>query len=285
MVLSQGSSSSCAATSVRTIRMQIAATDPMTMAFFCCCSGSERAASAMTTALSPDNRMLTQMIWISAIQKAALVTSMRPHSMPAKCRRKRRLAGRARDATTVWYDASLLQKKTAAPPDATGDGARWRRCCLQDGLQQLAHLRRVARRTDAAGLHDLELGIGRVGAARNQGAGVPHALARRRGDAGDEADHGLFHVVLGPLRGVDFVRPANLADHDDGVGVGVLVEHLEHIDVLQAVDGIAADAHGTGLAQAKLGDLCHGFIGQRAGTADDADAALAVDVAGHDADL
>ena len=114
---------------------------------------------------------------------------------------------------------------------------------------------------------------------------MAHALARRCGDASDEADHRFLHVVLGPARGVHFVRSADLADHDDGVGVGIVVEHLQHVDVLQAVDGVAPDADGGGLAQAQVGDLCNGLIGQRAGTRHDADAALAVDVTRHDADL
>jgi hypothetical protein len=46
------------------------------MAFFCCSAARLRAASAMTTALSPDSRMLTQMIFSSAMKKAALSRSM-----------------------------------------------------------------------------------------------------------------------------------------------------------------------------------------------------------------
>src|SRR5690606_13316852 len=138
---------------------------------------------------------------------------------------------------------------------------------------------------DAAGFHDLKLGVGGVGPTRDERAGVAHALARRRRNTGDEADHGFLHVVFGPLGGIHLVRAADFADHDDRIGIGIVVEQLEHVDVLQAVDGVAADAHGAGLAQAELGDLRHGFVRERARATDDADAALAVDVAGHDADL
>ena len=48
----------------------IAAADPQKMACFCWRGGSERAASAMTTALSPDRMMLTPMIFSRPIQKA-----------------------------------------------------------------------------------------------------------------------------------------------------------------------------------------------------------------------
>src|ERR1051326_5426177 len=59
---------------VRITRKMIAATEPQMMACFCWWAGSERAASAITTALSPDNRMLTTMIWPSPIQNTGLET-------------------------------------------------------------------------------------------------------------------------------------------------------------------------------------------------------------------
>src|SRR5690606_36671820 len=147
------------------------------------------------------------------------------------------------------------------------------------------HLRWIAGHGDAAGLHDFQLLLRGALAARNDGARMPHALARRGGDAGDEADHGLSHVVLDPARGVLLVGAADLADHDDGIGVGVVVEHLHDVDVLQAVHRVAADADGRRLADAKLGELAHRLVGERARARDDAHAPLLVDVARHDADL
>jgi hypothetical protein len=152
-------------------------------------------------------------------------------------------------------------------------------------LQQLGHLRRVARDLEAALLHDRQLGIGGVGAAGDQRAGMAHALAGGAVTPAMKPDDRLLHVVLAPARGFGLVGAADLADHDDGVGFRIVVEGLHHVDVLQAVDRVAADADRAGLAQADLGELRHGFIGERAGARDDADAALAVDVAGHDADL
>ncbi len=67
---------------------------------------------------------------------------------------------------------------------------------------------------------------------------------------------------------------------------GSSLNRLHHVDVLQAVDRVATDADGARLAEADLGEL-----GRRLRTVsvperlDDADAALAVDVARHDADL
>ncbi len=52
-----------------------------------------------------------------------------------------------------------------------------------------------------------------------------------------------------------------------------------------ADDGVAADADAGGLADAEFGELVDGFVGERAAAADDADVALLVNAAGHDADF
>src|SRR5699024_6662120 len=82
-----------------------------------------------------------------------------------------------------------------------------------------------------------------------------------------------------------FVRAADFADHDDGIGIRIFVEHLEDVHVLEPVDGIATNAHGRRLPQPEFGDLGNGFISERARTADYTNAALAVNMTGHDADL
>ncbi len=155
----------------------------------------------------------------------------------------------------------------------------------QDLLEKFAHFRRIARHGKATFLHDGELGIGRVGPAGDQCPGMAHALARRRGDARDEADHRLFHVGFAPARGFGFVRAADLADHDDRIGIGVVVERPHDVDVLETVDRVATDAHRAALAQPEFGDLRHRLVSERARARDDADATLAVNVSGHDADL
>ena len=130
-----------------------------------------------------------------------------------------------------------------------------------------------------------ELFLRRALAAGDDRARVSHPLARRRGHARDEADDRLFHVVLRPQRGGLLVAAADLADHHHGVGVRIVVEQLEHVDVLQAVDRVAADADRGRLPEAELGELPDRFVGERSRARHDADAALLVDVAGHDADL
>src|SRR5882672_3479762 len=155
----------------------------------------------------------------------------------------------------------------------------------QHGLEQLAHLAGIFRRLDPAFLHHCELFLRRALAAGDDGTGVAHALAGRRGDAGNETDHGFFHVGLDPARGVLFIGPADLAHHDHRVGLGIVVEQLQHLDMLHAVHRVAADAHARGLAKPQLHQLADRFVSERARARHHADAALLVDVAGHDADL
>src|SRR5688500_1400366 len=59
--------------------------------------------------------------------------------------------------------------------------------------EQLPDVRGIARDVDAAVLHHGQLRFRRAQSARNDGARMAHALARRRAGACDEADHGLAH--------------------------------------------------------------------------------------------
>src|SRR5678815_4220412 len=156
---------------------------------------------------------------------------------------------------------------------------------LQHGLQQLTHVRRVTRDLDPALFHDGELFVRRTFAAGNNRARVAHAFARRRGNARDEADHGLLHVRLDPACAVLFVRTADFADHDDRFGIRIVVEHFHDVDVLQPVDRVAADADARRLAEPLLAQLADRFIGERARPRYHADRPFFVDMAEHDADL
>src|SRR5215217_4128014 len=160
---------------------------------------------------------------------------------------------------------------------------------LQNFGQGLAEPCRRWRHRDARRFHGGNLRLGVTLAARNDGAGMAHAAARRRGASGDEADHRFLAAALGlvdeELRGVFFPRAADLADHHDRLGGLVGEQHLQHIDELCALHRVAADADRRGLAEAFAGGLENGFIGQRAGTRHDADLARLENVARHDADL
>src|SRR5437660_302570 len=114
---------------------------------------------------------------------------------------------------------------------------------------------------------------------------MAHAASRRSGLPGDETDDRLLHVGLDPFGGALFGVAADFADQNNGVRVRIVVEKLDGVEKCRANDGIAADADARGLADAELRQLMDGFVGERAAAADDADVALLVDAAGHDADF
>ena len=95
---------------------------------------------------------------------------------------------------------------------------------------------------------------------------------------------GFLAVRFDPSRGFDFGVTADFADHDDAVGLGIVVEHLDHIEVRRAVDRIAANADAGGLADVLRRELKHRFVGQRAGARDHADVAPLVNITGRNAD-
>ena len=116
----------------------------------------------------------------------------------------------------------------------------------------------------AGGLEGHLLRLGRAGRAGDDRAGVAHGLAGRGGEAGDVADHRLGDVGLDevgrPLLGV----AADLADHHDRVGVRVVLERGQRVDVRGADDRVAADADARG--EADVAQLVHHLVGQRAAT-------------------
>src|SRR6202000_638326 len=101
----------------------------------------------------------------------------------------------------------------------------------------------------------------------------------------DELPPRLLDVFADEFGRFFFRAAADFADHDDAFGLRIVLEQLQAVDEVQAVDRVAADADAGGLAQAFVGGLEHGFIGQRARTRHDADLARLVDMTGHDADL
>ena len=103
---------------------------------------------------------------------------------------------------------------------------------LQHRFEQTRHLRRITSHRDAAGLHDVELGFRGISTPRNERTSSTHALSCWGWHAGNETDHGFFHIVFNPIRCVGFVWPTDLTDHDDGIGIGIVIEHLHDVDVL-----------------------------------------------------
>ena len=122
-------------------------------------------------------------------------------------------------------------------------------------------------------------------AAGNDGAGMPHALSWRCHAAGDEGSDRLLHIVMDPFRSLFLRRTTDLADHEDRLGIRVVIEKLQCIDEVRAFDRVAADADRTRLSDACMGQLEGRFVSQRAGTGNHAHVAFFIDLSGDDADI
>ena len=152
---------------------------------------------------------------------------------------------------------------------------------LQDLPHQLGGLGGRLADLDADGLEGLLLGRGGAGRARDDRAGVAHGLALGGGEARDVADDRLGDVVLDVVGGTLLGVAADLADHHDRIGLRVLLEGLEAVDVRRADDRVAADADRG--REAEVAQLEHHLVGQRARLGHQPDAAALGDVGGDDA--
>ncbi len=123
-------------------------------------------------------------------------------------------------------------------------------------------------------------------AAGDDGARVSHTFARRRLTAGDERGDGLFgHVLFDPFRGFFFRGAADLADEEDGVGLGVVFESFQDVDEVHILDGVPADADGGRLTDARVRKLERRLIGEGAGARDEADVTGLADAGRRDAEF
>ena len=152
---------------------------------------------------------------------------------------------------------------------------------LHDLAHQLGGRGRRLADLDADGLERFLLRLRGAGGAGHDRAGVAHRLALGGGEARDVADDRLGDVLLDVRRRALFGVAADLADHHDRVGLRVVLERLEAVDVGGADDRVAADAHGRG--EAEVAQFVHHLVGQRAGLGDQADAAGLGDVRRDDA--
>src|SRR5829696_2690486 len=150
-----------------------------------------------------------------------------------------------------------------------------------DLADQPGGLARRAADSHPGGLERLLLGLGGAGGAGDDRAGVTHRLALRRGEARHIPDHRLGdvrpHEVGGPLLGV----PADLADHDDRIGLRVVLERREAVDVGGPDHRVAADPDRR--READVAQLVHHLVRQRARLGDQPDPSGAGDVGGDDA--
>src|SRR3990167_1179574 len=178
------------------------------------------------------------------------------------------VAGAAGRVPTV---GGLRQVRVASSPEHPGDGG--------------AHVGRAPDQRRPRGLERLHLLRGGPLPAGDDGTRVPHPAAGRRRLATDERDDRLLDMGVDEGRRLLLRRPADLADHHDRPGGRVVVEQVEHVDEVRAVDGIAADPDARGLPDAAARELADDLVRERPAARDDADGAGRVDVARHDADL
>ena len=112
---------------------------------------------------------------------------------------------------------------------------------------------------------------------------MAHLLAFGGGETGDVGDDRLGHVLLGPCGGVLFGESADLADHHDGLGVGVGFECLQRLQQRRADDRIAAGPEARG--EPDVGQLAHELVGEGAGLGNQSKRTAPDDAVGDDAQV
>lgn len=138
---------------------------------------------------------------------------------------------------------------------------------------------------DAGGGHSFHFFFRRAFAAGDDRAGMTHPASRRRGLAADESNDGLFDMGLDVFGGFFFGAASDFTNHNNGVGIRVVVEQLDGVFLRRADNRIAADANAGGLADPQAGQLADSFIRQCAAALNDPDPALKMNAGGHNADF
>src|SRR3954452_23955835 len=185
-------------------------------------------------------------------------------------RGSRRSVSRRRGAPFAASDGATMRRRTTGR-ELAGD----------DLAHQSSRLRWRLADADADGFERLLLRRGRTARAGDDGSRVTHGLALWCREPGDVPDHGLGDVGLDELGSALLGIATDLADHDDGVGLRVVLEGAQTVDVRRADDGVAADAD-TG-RETDVAELVHHLVGQGARLADQAEAARLRDVSRNDA--
>lgn len=140
---------------------------------------------------------------------------------------------------------------------------------------------------DASGLERGDLVSGTTLASSNDCTSVAHATAWWGSLSSNEAHSGKVAVVVlaKPFGSFFFGLSADLANHDDTLGLGIVNELCQYIDEVGAVEGVSSDSDDGRLSQALCGSLVDGLVGEGARAADNTNFTLGVDVAWHDSNL
>ena len=101
---------------------------------------------------------------------------------------------------------------------------------LVDAKQRVGDLGRVACDRHACVFHGGKLSLGGAGTTcRNNRSGVAHGTSLGRGSSCDEASDWFFNILLYVGTGFFLGATTDFADHDNGVGIRVFVEHAHRI--------------------------------------------------------
>jgi len=85
---------------------------------------------------------------------------------------------------------------------------------------------------------------------------------------GNEANDGLGAVGRDPLSSLLLSRTSNLSNHDDSLGLGVVLEPLQAVDKVGSVERIASNSDASRLAEANGGSLVNSLISERSRAGD-----------------
>src|SRR5919201_1252802 len=122
-------------------------------------------------------------------------------------------------ASEVVPGSRLATPRAVLPGRMLRSGAR-----AGDLGRQERHLGGIRADADAVRLERLLLCLRGAGRARDDRARVANRLPRRRRKARDVRDDGLRHLALDELGGLLLLGAADLADHDDEIGLRIGLE-------------------------------------------------------------
>src|SRR5215203_541393 len=117
---------------------------------------------------------------------------------------------------------------------------------------QFGDLGRVRRRPYARPPQGLALGLRRALASGDDGPGVAHGLAFRRGEARDVSHYRCCHLAPDVLGGELLGVAPDLAYHHGAFGLGIRLEEAQDLDEVRPYYGVAPDAHGRALPDPTL---------------------------------
>src|SRR3954468_19031184 len=151
--------------------------------------------------------------------------------------------------------------------------------------EQRDHIRRPPHNSDPRLLEGRQFFLSGAGGPGDDGTRIPHPPPLRRGLAGNEAYDRLRDPLADEGGRPLLVGAADLADHDNGVGIRIVLKGVETRDEIGANDRVSTDANAGALADTVSGELVHDFIGERTASRDESHPSRSADVAWNDSNF